>query len=91
MFIISEAFNKIENIGCIHWAKDGGVLTVSTEVLTPETNWSSYQGKDSTTPLPEKIMRVKFSDTGSGLGLSVSYAIIEKYGGSLEVEIELDA
>jgi two-component system NtrC family sensor kinase len=92
----------------------GGVLIVSTEVLTPETRWSYYQGKDSTAFSPEKIMRVKFSDTGSGirkedlekifepffttkpeekgtgLGLSVSYAIIEKHGGSLDVESELD-
>ena len=46
---------------------DGGVLTVSTKVLTPETSWSSYQGKDSNAQSPEKIMRVKFSDTGSGI------------------------
>ncbi|MBC8285991.1 MAG: hypothetical protein H8E42_00805 [Nitrospinae bacterium] len=92
---------------------DGGVLTVSTEVLTPGASWSIYREKGSTTTLPEKIMRVKFSDTGSGirkediekifepffttkpeekgtgLGLSVSYAIIEKHGGSLEVESEV--
>ena len=38
----------------------GGVFTVSTEVLIPEENWSFYQGKDSPTPNPKKIMRVKF-------------------------------
>ena len=45
----------------------GGVFTVSTEVLIPEENWSFYQGKDSPTPNPKKIMRVKFSDAGLGI------------------------
>ena len=44
-----------------------GVFTVSTEVLIPEENWSFYQGKDSPTPNPKKIMRVKFSDTSLGI------------------------
>uniref|UniRef100_UPI00249216AB sensor histidine kinase n=1 Tax=Croceibacter atlanticus TaxID=313588 RepID=UPI00249216AB len=29
--------------------------------------WSFYQGKDSPTPNPKKIMRVKFSDAGLGI------------------------
>ncbi len=45
----------------------GGVFTVSTEVLTPRENWSFYQEKDSPTPNPEKIVRMKFSDTGVGI------------------------
>ena len=45
----------------------GGVFTVSTEVLTPRENWSFYQEKDSPTPNPKKIMRVKFSDAGLGI------------------------
>ena len=45
----------------------GGTLTVSTEVLVPGTNWSYYQNKDSPTPTPDKIMRVKFADTGTGI------------------------
>jgi signal transduction histidine kinase len=45
----------------------GGVFTVSTEVLIPEENWSFYQGKDSPTPNPKNIMRVKFLDTGLGI------------------------
>jgi len=45
----------------------GGVFTVSTEALIPGENWSLYQDKDSPTPNPEKIIRVKFSDTGLGI------------------------
>ena len=45
----------------------GGGFTVSTEVLTPRENWSFYQEKDSPTPNPEKIVRMKFSDTGVGI------------------------
>ena len=36
-------------------------------MLIPEENWSFYQGKDSPTPNPTKIMRVKFLDTGLGI------------------------
>jgi signal transduction histidine kinase len=46
---------------------DGGVLTVSTEVLTPETNWGYHQDEDSNTPHPKNIIRVKVADTGSGI------------------------
>ena len=49
------------------FAMQGGVFTVSTEVLTPRENWSFYQEKDSPTPNPEKIVRMKFSDTGVGI------------------------
>lgn len=45
----------------------GGSLTVSTEVLTPGASWSCYQEEGLTLPLPDKIMRVKFSDTGAGI------------------------
>ncbi len=45
----------------------GGVLTVSTEVLAPGVSWSSYQGNDFPASNPEKIMRVKFLDTGLGI------------------------
>ena len=48
------------------FAMQGG-FTVSTEVLTPRENWSFYQEKDSPTPNPEKIVRMKFSDTGVGI------------------------
>jgi two-component system, NtrC family, sensor kinase len=45
----------------------GGVLTVSTEIVTSGADWSYYQEKDSTTVRPDKIMRLKFDDTGSGI------------------------
>jgi len=46
---------------------DGGVLTVSTEVLTPEINWGYHQDEDSNTARPKNIIRVKVADTGSGI------------------------
>jgi len=46
---------------------DGGVLTVSTEVLTPDTNWGYHQDEDSNTARPKNIIRVKVADTGSGI------------------------
>ncbi len=47
---------------------DGGVLTVSTEIITSkEGSWSYFQEKNSTVSFPDKIMRVKFSDTGPGI------------------------
>ena len=42
----------------------GGVLTVSTEVLTPGADWSYYKEIDSTATRPDKIMRLKICDTG---------------------------
>jgi len=45
----------------------GGVFTVSAEVLAPGENWSFYQEKNPLAPNPEKIMRLKFSDTGKGI------------------------
>jgi two-component system, NtrC family, sensor kinase len=45
----------------------GGTLTVSTEALNPGPNWSFYQKKGSPAPNPKKIMRLKFSDTGTGI------------------------
>jgi len=48
----------------------GGVFTASTEVLTPDANWSFYEDEDSPSPaanIPKKIVRIKFSDTGSGI------------------------
>ena len=45
----------------------GGVFTVSTEVLIPGESWSFYQEKNPLSPNPEKIMRLKFSDTGAGI------------------------
>jgi two-component system, NtrC family, sensor kinase len=45
----------------------GGTLTVSTETLDSGTNWSFYQKKDPTAPIPEKLVRLKFSDTGTGI------------------------
>jgi two-component system, NtrC family, sensor kinase len=43
----------------------GGVFTISTEVLNSKENWSPYQEK--VLPGPDKIMRLKFSDTGAGI------------------------
>ncbi len=45
----------------------GGRFTVSTEALNPEKNWSFYKGEESTAPNPERIVRIKFLDTGSGI------------------------
>ena len=57
----------------------GGGFTVSTEVLTPRENWSFYQEKASPTPNPEKIVRMKFSDTGVGIRKEDMEKILEPF------------
>ena len=71
VFIDSDGIRQVF-LNLINNAKfamnDGGVLTVSTEIITAkEGNWSYHQEKNSTAPFPDKIMRVKFSDTGPGI------------------------
>ncbi len=58
------------------------MFTVSTEVLTPGTSWSFYEeGRSaiSVKPNPEKIVRLKFSDTGMGIRKEYMEKIFEPF------------
>ncbi len=69
----------------------GGELTVRT-ALSPDGDWVSVAFCDQGTGLSQQARAHLFEPfyttkrTGTGLGLSVSYGIIEQHGGSIEVE-----
>ena len=57
----------------------GGVLTISTEIIVPGANWSVYRENGPPAANPEKIMRLKFSDTGTGIRTEDMEKIFEPF------------
>jgi two-component system, NtrC family, sensor kinase len=69
----------------------GGELTVRTS-LSPDGDWVSIAFCDQGTGLSQQARAHLFEpfyttkQRGTGLGLSVSYGIIEQHGGSIDVD-----
>ena len=70
---------------------EGGMLTVRT---FPRDGWACIEVRDTGVGIPEEDLGKIFdpfysnrpSGGGTGLGLSVSYAIVQEHGGTIEVE-----
>jgi two-component system NtrC family sensor kinase len=70
---------------------DGGTLTISTsaedgKVLMKVTDTGCGIKKEHLEQVFEPFFSTKPVGKGTGLGLSVSYGIVRKHGGTLEVE-----
>lgn len=69
----------------------GGELTISTS-LSADGKWVSFAFQDQGSGLSQQAMAHLFEpfyttkNNGTGLGLSVSYGIIEQHGGTITVE-----
>ena len=89
---IKQVFLNIV-INAVEAMPDGGDLYVNT-TLTPDGRWVAISFTDTGIGLsPEEQANIfePFYTTktqGTGLGLSVSYGIIERHGGSIEVQSE---
>lgn len=83
-------FNIINN--AIHAMKGGGVLTISTRILNGEkveiriADTGHGIKKENRKRIFDPLFTTKEVGEGTGLGLSVSYGIITKHGGSITFE-----
>jgi two-component system NtrC family sensor kinase len=81
-------------INAVEAMQQGGKLYIETE-LSEDGDWLSIAFTDTGSGLSEKEQENIFEPffttkvTGTGLGLSVSYGIIERHGGRIEVQSEL--
>jgi len=82
-------------INAIQAMPDGGLLLL--DARSEETGWLRIDVTDTGVGIPEEILERAFDPffttkevgTGTGLGLSVSYGIIEKMGGRITVQSEV--
>jgi two-component system NtrC family sensor kinase len=73
----------------------GGVLTITSNLI-PEDSLVQVGFSDTGTGIPEKDLNrifdpfftTKAAKKGTGLGLAVSYGIIERHRGQIEVQSE---
>jgi len=78
-------------INAVEAMPDGGELHVSTGI-SEDGNWVTISFRDQGVGLSIEAMDHLFEpfyttkNTGTGLGLSVSYGIIEQHGGTIDVE-----
>jgi two-component system NtrC family sensor kinase len=81
-------------INAIEAMQQGGKLCIETK-LSEDGDWLSVAFTDTGLGLSEKEQENIFEPffttkvTGTGLGLSVSYGIVERHGGRIEVQSEL--
>lgn len=84
-------------INAIDSMPNGGTLSIDVEE-EKDSGFLAVKVKDTGKGIPAHILKSIFNPffttkpegTGTGLGLSVSKGIIEKHGGDIEVESELD-
>ncbi len=63
---IRQVFLNIIN-NAKHAIKDGGILTVSTEISNSESDLQPRPSGETADSNPKKFLRIKFTDTGAGI------------------------
>lgn len=87
--ILNLTNNAIDAMG-----KDGGTVEIVTGVKTQDDNWIEIKVDDNGPGIPAQYLdrifdpffTTKAVGKGTGLGLSICYGIIQKMGGTIEVE-----
>ena len=101
---ISQVINNII-INAVQAMPDGGAVTITAENITltrdnifqlPPANYVKISIADTGIGIPKRYLQQIFDpyfttkQAGSGFGLAISYSIIKKHGGYINVESELN-
>jgi len=98
MNLCNNAFQAMEKTGGTLWVRLNTAETVPPELTNPETDFATtyieLTIQDTGLGIPQDILpkifdpffTTKEKDMGTGMGLSITYGIIQEYGGAITVD-----